>query len=256
MLNFKLKRLPALVTCLCLWLQLPAQDNTALLREAKQLELKFDEAGALEKYKQAAEADASNTNALVKCAELSCSIGNREKDAASKAGYFSKAFAYAQKAYANDSANADACYAMALVNYRMAALGTGNKELTENIKQTKIFADKSLAANSNNAKANYVLGMWHFELIRSGWLKKKGVKDFYNKIPDTQVDSAAWFMEKARSIDPYFAQDHLDLAKVYIYDHQPAKALEVLNKLVKLPNRIYDDAAYKAEGKQLLAKNQ
>lgn len=253
-MNFKQTNLAFFLACLFLSLQVFAQDNAALLREAKQLELKFDEAGALEKYKQLATADASNINALVKCAELNCSIGSRDKDINSKTNYFKQALAYAQQAYAKDSTNSDACYAMALVSYKMNALDPGNKELIENIKQVKIYSDLSLAANPNNAKTNYLLGMWHFELIRSGWLKKKGVKDFYNKIPDTQIDSAAYYMEKARSIEPYFAQDYLDLAKIYIYDHQPAKALEVLNKLVKLPNRIYDDAAYKEEGRQLLEK--
>lgn len=253
-MNYKQTKLPVFIACLFLSLQVFAQDNAVLLREAKQLELKFDEAGALEKYKQLATADASNINALIKCAELNCNIGNRDKDILSKTNYFKQALAYAQQAYAKDSVNSDACYAMALVNYKMNALDSDNKQLIENIKQVKIYSDKSLAADPNNAKANYLLGMWHFELIRSGWLKKKGIKDFYNKIPDTQIDSAVFYMEKARSLAPYFAQDYLDLAKVYIYDHQPAKALEILNKLVKLPTRIYDDVAYKEEGKQLLEK--
>jgi hypothetical protein len=44
----------------------------------------------------------------------------------------------------------------------------------------------------------------------------------------------------------------LILQKCTKYDHQPGKAIDVLNKLVKLPNRVYDDAAIKEEGKQLL----
>ena len=58
--------------------------------------------------------------------------------------------------------------------------------------------------------------------------------------------------EKSRVIDPYFALDYLDLAKVYQYDHQPGKALDILNKLVKLPNRTFDDAAIKEEGRKML----
>ena len=60
-------------------------------------------------------------------------------------------------------------------------------------------------------------------------------------------------MEKSRTIDPYYAIDYLDLAKVYQYDNQPAKMLDVLNKLVRLPNRTFDDAAIKNEGKQMLS---
>jgi hypothetical protein len=41
-----------------------------------------------------------------------------------------------------------------------------------------------------------------------------------------------------------------------MYDHQPAKAIDILQKLIKLPNRTFDDAALKEEGKQLLATMQ
>lgn len=256
MLKFELKRIPVAFVYIILSLHVVAQDNTTLLREANNLELKFDEAGALEKYKQVAASDASNIKALVKCIELSCSIGSREKDKNAKANYFQQAYNYAQQAYAKDSTNSDACYSVALVASKMNELDPDNKKLIENIKQIKIYSDKALAANAGNANANYLLGMWHFELIRSNWIKKAAVKNFYNGIFDTQVDSAIYYMEKARSIEPYFVLDYLDLAKVYIYDHQPAKAIAVLEKLVKLPNRSFNDAAYKEEGKQMLAKMQ
>ena len=256
MLKTELKKFSTLLVYVFLSLQIFAQDNTALLREASLLELKFDEDGALEKYKQVIANDASNMKALVKSVELNCSIGNRQKDNNIKEARYLSALAFAQQAYAKDSTNSDACYAMALVAKRMSELEDDNKKLIENIKQIKIYSDKALAANANNAKANYILGTWHFELIRSNWIKKQPVKNFYHGIFDTQLDSAAYYMEKARTIEPYFAIDYLDLAKVYAYDRQPAKALGVLEKLVKLPNRTYDDPAIKEEGKKMLATMQ
>lgn len=247
------------LVALC-WLLLAApalaQNNTALLREANSQELKFDEAGALATYKQVVANDPANIKALVKCAEYNCSIGGREKDKNAKTAYYQQAYTYALDAYAKDSANSDACYAAALVNYKLIELDPDNKKLIDHIKQMKTFSDKALAANAGNAKANHLRGMWHFELIRSNWIKKQPVKNFYGGIFDTQVDSAIYFMEKARTLEPYFALNYLDLAKVYIYDRQPAKAIGVLEKLVKLPNRTYNDAAYKEEGRQLLAKMQ
>lgn len=256
MLNIEFKNLSALFICMFFSLHVFAQDNNVLLKEAQTLEQKFDEAGALEKYKQIATNDASNIQVLVRCAELNCSIGSRQKDKIIKANYFEAAQNFAQQAYAKDSLNADACYSMALVAFKMNELDPDNKKLVENIRQIKVYADKALANNANQAQANYILGKWHFELIRSGWMKKTGVKNFYNAIPDTQVDSAVYYMEKARNIEPYFALDYLDLAKVYAYDHQPGKAIDVLNKLARLPNRTFDDAAIKEEGKQMLAQMQ
>jgi hypothetical protein len=52
-----------------------AQDKNVLLKQAKDLELKFDEAGALEKYKQIVQVDPTDITAIVKCAEFNCSIG-------------------------------------------------------------------------------------------------------------------------------------------------------------------------------------
>jgi hypothetical protein len=256
MLNLNFRRLFAVFAFIFFSLQVFAQDNNLLLKEAQNLEMKFDEAGALDKYKQIATNDPSNITALIKCAELNYSIGNRQKDKKVKADYFASAANFAEQAYEKDSSNTHACYAKALVATRMSEIEDDNKKLIEDIKQIKIFSDKALAANANNAKANYLLGKWHFELIHSGWLKKSAVKNFYNQIPDTQIDSATYYMEKCRTIEPYFVLNYLDLAKVYMYDHQPAKAIDVLQKLIKLPNRTFDDAALKEEGKQLLATMQ
>jgi hypothetical protein len=230
-----------------------AQDNAVLLKEAKNLELKFDEPGALEKYKMLVQRNPSDISALVKCTEFNCSIGERQKDKRVKAVYFDSAGNYAQQAYHADSKNADACYAMALVAAKKTETDDDNKKVLEDVKQIKIYADQALAINPNHAKGNYILGKWHFELIRLSWLKRAAIKTFYGGIPDTQIDSAAYYMEKSRVADPYFTLDYLDLAKVYQYDHQPGKAIDVLSKLVKLPIRTFDDAAIKEEGKKMLA---
>lgn len=256
MMNTYFLRTFSAVTFIFFVLNISAQDKNVLLKQAKDLELKFDEAGALEKYKQLVAIDSSDITALVKCTEFNCSIGERQKDKKMKAAYFDSASVYAKKAYQQSSNNADACYAMALAATRKTEVEGDNKNLIEDVNQIKIYADKALAINSNHAKANYILGKWHFELIHSSWLKRSEIKKFYSGIPDTQIDSAAYYMERSRVDDPYFALDYLDLAKVYQYDHQPGKAIDVLNKLVKLPNRTFDDAAIKEEGKQMFASMQ
>lgn len=256
MYYFNLKKNLAVIFFIFLSINVFTQDNNLLLKEAKDFELKFDEAGALEKYKIIAQENPADIFALVKCAELNCSIGERQKDKKVKAAYFDSAEIYADQAYDANAKNADACYAKALVAAKKTETDDDNKKVLEDVKQIKIYADQALAINPNHAKANYILGKWHFELIRLSWIKRAAIKTFYGGIPDTQIDSAAYYMEKSRVADPYFALDYLDLAKVYQYDHQPGKAIDVLNKLVKLPNRTFDDAAIKEEGKKMLAAMQ
>ena len=81
-----------------------------------------------------------------------------------------------KKRLQRDVKNADANYAMSLVALRKTEVENDNKKLIDYIKQTKTFVDASLAANANNAKANYLSGKWHYELMHSGWIKKGPVK--------------------------------------------------------------------------------
>ena len=158
MYNFNIKITAAVLVYIFFSITIFAQDNDILLKDAKNLELKFNEPGALEKYKLLAWSDASNIPVLVKCAELNCSIGERQKDKKIKTAYFDSAGTYAQKAYQSNPKNADACYAMALVAAKKTETDDENKKIVEEVKQIKIYADESLALNSNHAKANYILG--------------------------------------------------------------------------------------------------
>jgi 16S rRNA G966 N2-methylase RsmD len=62
--------------------------------------------------------------------------------------------------------------------------------------------------------------------------------------------------EGIKTLEPYFVSNYLELAKAYKDNRQPAQAIEVLNKLVKLPTRSTDDVALKAEGSKLLESMQ
>ena len=228
------------------------QDNSTLLKEAANLEKQFKEPEALEVYKKLAATDTSNISYQIKCTELSCSIGARQKDDKIKIQYYKEAKIFAQKAYSINSNDARSNYAMALVAGKMTEVEDENKKVVEYVKQTKVYGDNAVALNPNNAKANYIVGKWHYEMINLNWAKKIAVKALYGGLSKGNIDSAFFYMEQCCKLDIYFTPSYLDLAKAYMYDHQPGKAIEVLNKLVKLPNRVYDDAAIKAEGKKLL----
>ena len=229
-----------------------AQDVNILLKEASNFEKQLKEPEALEKYKQAALLDSTNVATLVKCTELNCSIGARQTDKNAKTNFYTAAKMYAQKAIAIDPNNADANYAMALVASRMTEIEAEKKQATEYVRQIKIYADKALAINSNSAKANYIEGKWHYDMITLPFFKKAEAKTLYGGLQKGNMDSAIFYMEKCRKLDQYFVRNYFDLAKAYQYTKQPTNALEVLNKLVKLPNRTADDAALKEEGQKLL----
>jgi FimV-like protein len=233
-----------------------SQDVNTMLKEAENLEYKLKEVEALDKYKQVLVAEGNNVKALVKAAELSAAIGARLPAKKDKQLYFQSSLAFAQRAIAVDANNVDANYVMAVASGKMTDVESENKKIVAYVKDIKVYADKALVINPNHAKANYTLGKWHFEMVNLSGFKKAAVKLFYGGLPDGKIESAIAYFEKCRNLDPYFMLNYLDLAKAYVQDNKPPKAIEVLQKLVKLPIRTADDAAYKEEGKKMLTELQ
>ena len=242
----------AAVFCLLMF-HANAQTADEQLSKANALYKQFKEAEALAAYKEVLMVDANNITALVKCVELNTSLGRKEADKNSRDAYYFAAKEYADKALAVNSNSADAYYAQSLAYANLSQTESENKVIVEEVKQIKVNADKGLKLDSNHALLNYMEGKWHYEMLDLNWLKKAALKTFYgNGLPKPDIDSAIFYMEKCRSLEPYFVQNYLDLAKAYQLNKRPTQEIEVLSKLVKLPNRMADDAALKAEGKKML----
>jgi hypothetical protein len=229
-----------------------SQELNVALKEAENLERAFKDEQSLEKYKQVLTAAPNNINALLKSAELTANIGARQKEKKARKPYYEAAKVYALKAFALSPNNAEVNYVMSIVSGKMTEVETENKKIIEYVKDIRVYADKALSINPNHAKANYALGKWNFEIVQLSWVKKMAVKAFFGGMQDATIEEAIKYMEKAKSLDQYHVQNYLDLAKAYKYDNKPAKAIEVLQKLVRLPNRTTDDANFKVEGKKLL----
>lgn len=237
-------------------LTVQSQDINVLLKEADNLEKQQKETDALDKYKLILGLVPANVKALVKSAELNISLSNRQADKNSKRLYVETAFSFAKRAFMADSLQADPNYAMAMVSGKMTDIETDNKKIVAYVKDVKYYTEKSLSINANHAKANYTLGKWHYEMANLSGIKKAAVKLFYGGLPVGNLESAIQYMEKCKTLEPYFVTNYFDLAKAYKDNRQPAKAIEVLNRLVKLPTRTTDDVALKAEGAKLLASLQ
>ena len=233
-----------------------AQDVAVLTKEAQNLDRTSKEDEAFTKYKQVLALDTDNLPALVRCAELSAGIGARLADKKAMKTYYDMSRDYADKALALNANSADANYAKALAASKQTEVEPENKKIVANVKDINIYATKALAINPNHGRANYVLGKWHFEMASLMWAKRAALKVFFGGMPEASIEDAIKYMEKTRTLEPYFVRNFLDLAKAYKYDNKPAKAIEVLTQLVKLPNRTADDASLKAEGKKLLSEMQ
>lgn len=236
-----------------LFLSVSAQDLTGILKEAESLEKQLKEPEALEKYKQALLIAPLNIKALVKAAELNVLLGGNQKDKKNKRLYFETAKSYADKAIQTDANNADANYLISMVSGKLTDIESDNKKIVDLVKDVKVYADKALIINPNHARANYTLGKWHLEMVTLSGFKKVAVKLLYGGLPEGDLNKAILYMEKCKSLEPYFAPAYLDLSKAYIANNQNQAAIETLNKLTKLPVRSTEYMVIKEEGVKLLA---
>lgn len=233
-----------------------SQDNNILFKEADNLERSFKEPEALDKCKQILTNDASNIKALVKAAELSCSIGGRTENKNEKRLNYESGLAFAQRALNAGANSADANYAMAMASGKMTEVETENKKVVTYVKDTKTFVEKALTINPNHGKANFVLGRWHYEMINLSGIKKAAVKLLYGGLPEASIDNAIMYMEKCKHLEPYYMINYYYLNKAYKQNDKPAKQIEVLSKIVKLPNRTFDDATMKEDAQKQLQQLQ
>jgi tetratricopeptide (TPR) repeat protein len=229
-----------------------SQDVNVLMKEAQNFDKALKETDALNKYQQILAVSPTNVTALLRSAEITAAIGSRQKEKKARKPYYEAARVFAGKALASSPNNADVNYVMSIICGKMTEVETENKKIIEYVKDIRIYADKALSINPKHARATYALGKWNFEIVQLSWVKKMAVKAFFGGMEDAKIEDAIKYMEKARVLDQYYVINYLDLAKAYKYDNKPAKAIEVLQKMIKLPNRTADDANYKAEGKKLL----
>jgi tetratricopeptide (TPR) repeat protein len=222
-----------------------------LLREAQQEESALKETEALGKYMEVVKIQASNLTALCKCSELCSRIGNRQKEASKKADYFKAAKTYAEVALRVNPHSSEANFVMAFAMGRMSLISSG-KEKIITVKEIKHYADNSIREDPRNYKAYHVLGKWNYEVSSLNYLERTMAKFLYGGLPNASLQNAIAFYEKSRGINPGFLLNYLELAKAYKKNNQKNIAIDLLRKMMTLPNHIFDDTRIKREGKQLL----
>jgi len=242
-----------LALCFFANVALSQEQVDVLLKQADNFDKQIKETEAIDKYKEVLAADPKNFKALLRLTELHAAIGSRQLKNKEKASYFQQALDYANTAFSSvDTGSADAYYLLALTAWKMSSIEENNKDEVEWLKKWKEYADRAIAQNQNHAKATFLLGKWHFEMTKATVLKKAAAKTVYGGLAKWDIETATKLFERVKTLDQYFVQNFFECAKAYEYNNQPTQQIETLQRLVKLPNRTGDDAAWKAEGKKML----
>ncbi len=228
-----------------------AQDINMLLKEAQQLEESFKEPEALQKYLEVVRAQPNNLTALCKASELYNMIGKRQPGKDKQKEYYKTAKTYAQRALQVNPNSVEANFAMSLAMGRMALISSGEEKINA-VKDVKSYAEKAIKLDPNDFKGYHVLGKWHYEVSNLNALEKWLVKITYGALPKASLDEAILNYEKSRQLNPHFLLNYLELAKAWHRKDNNKKAIELLEAMMKMPNRSVDDPTVKEEGKKLL----
>lgn len=241
-----------LISFLLVTTLITAQSVTDLLAKADQFEKQLKEEDAYTTYKDIIKIEPKNLKALTMCSEMASRIGKRQVNKDKSMDFYTAAKIYAQRALDVDSTSAEANCAMAIAMGRMAMVSSG-KEKVANVKEIKRYAEVALKYDPKSFKAWHILGKWNYEVSNLNGLEKAAIKLLYGGMPAASIDDAIKYYEKAKTLEPSFVLNLYELAKAYHKNGMDDKAIDNINKLLKLPNRTAEDPSYKTEAKKMLA---
>lgn len=247
----------SIFVCSVLFLLLPfaiwSQDANALLRDARDLEGRFREQEALNKYLELLILQPGNLTALCKASELYNTTGKRHADKDQQKACYRASLDYARKALAVNGNSAEANFVMSIAMGRLAMMASGEEKIKA-VKDIRRYAERAIQLDPNGYKAYHVLGKWHYEVSNLSSLERWLVKVTYGALPKASFADAVKCYEKSRSLNPALLINYLEEAKARYKNNDPEKAKELLRTLARMPDAAPDDAVIRKEARELLDK--
>lgn len=223
-----------------------------LIKEGNVHDQSFRPQEALKSYLPAEKVDPDNVDLLLRIARQYRHQMADAAGVADKTRYAGLALGYAQRAVALAPNDAEAHLSVAICHAKALELYT-NKEKMAALRQVKASTDKSLALDSNNDVAWYILGRWHEKVAELSVLKRKVAEFAYGGLPKATNDDAAKCFRKAISINPNRSPYNIDLGITYAAMGNHADARKHIEKGLAMPSSGKDDPETKKRGRDLLA---
>jgi tetratricopeptide (TPR) repeat protein len=208
---------------------------------------------ALAHYEAALALDSTNSDALTKAAYEAVDLGEFTANPEQRASLFRSGEHYARRAVAANPRNAEAHFQLAAALGR-TALALGPRDRVKYAREVRDEALAALALEPHHSGALHVMGMWNAEVMRLNAVARMIAKRFLGGgvFDEANWDNAQRFLEQAVAADPGRIVHHLDLGQVYADRHEPVKAIEQLEFVVRAPVSDYNDPNYKKAADRLL----
>lgn len=229
-----------------------------LIKAGDDLYVKFDDAGALVQYEQAAKLEPTNYEALWKTSRAYLDAGDRmnpknKDEEAKQIKLYLTAEDYAKKAIKvnpNDTW-AHFCNSAAM---GMHALQLGKKQQIAMSKEIKTEIDKAIELDPKNDLALHAMGRWQRRMAEIGGVTRFFGGIIYGKIPKGSFEEAVKDFQKAIEIKPNYSNHHLELGRTYLLMKKKDLAAKEFQIAIDAPILTSKCADYIEEAKAELAK--
>jgi tetratricopeptide (TPR) repeat protein len=236
----------------------PAQaDPAPAAARADSLYATFDYEAALATCRAALAADSTSYDLWWRLARSLTDRGARahydnEKPKAEAA--YQEAVAAARRAVLLESNRPEGHVELCIAIGRLA-LFKGGKEKLRLSKEVRSEADRALAIDPKQHRAEHVLGRWNRSIAELNFFEKAAANTVLGGLPkDASMDNAVTHFEKAIALAPEYANHHLELGRTLLALGLKAKARAELETALACPRKSVFDPEYKQQAQQLMAK--
>jgi tetratricopeptide (TPR) repeat protein len=223
-----------------------------LVKEGDVYDVSFRPQEALKSYLPAEKIEPDNVDLLLRIARQYRHQMADTGAAAEKIRLSGMAHEYARRAVALAPKNPEAHLSVAICHAKALELYS-NKEKMAALRQVKLSTDTSLALDSGNDLAWYILGRWYEKVAELGTLKRKVAEFAYGGLPKASNDDAVKCFQRAISINPNRSPYYIDLGITQSVMGNHADARKHIEKGLAMPNKGKDDPETKKRGREKLA---
>jgi hypothetical protein len=232
------------------WLHPFAASAQDALHEGDSAYCAFNYDLAIAKYAEVART-APSADAYLKLADAYLQRGDALDVNSHRDSLYTKAELTTRYALQFDDNNAAAWALLAQATGKIALVRGASDKVTLGNK-VKEYAEKALALNPNNARANAVLGVWNYEVTNLSFFERMLAKTFLDALPDASFETSEKFLAKAVAQDDDVIYYRLAYAKTLIKLDKDQAAKTQLEAAINLPLQVAYDEKLKATAKKLL----
>ena len=225
-----------------------------LIAKGDSLYAQADMQYALDYYQQAYAIDSSDYYLLLKLTRVCNDLGEyyyelRDEELSEKVVYEGVDFADRFSSLYPDSAKV---YAYLAWSYGNQALFEGGKEKIKLAHKIKNNATKAISMDSTDYLPYVILGIYNRQIGALSWFERLFANTFFGDVPEGSFEESEKMMLKALELQPGLVIAAFHLSLTYKEMGEDEKEIEMLKKVLEMPNLNFRDTYAKRKSKERL----